>query len=227
MSLLKIGLITVVYPFYYAYLWVLDAPIYRRYPLLIWIECQMGIYYFFLYPFFRHLLEKIKTKKDLSELVYGETPYATLELALDTIRSYCSDFPKKMVFFDLGCGKGKLVFYMAHRYGIPSIGIDIIPTFIRYASSLSSRFLDLPATFLNQDILETDLSEGTLFFMASTCFLDTTHAKLSHCFSLLPKGIWLICTGAPIHHSDFEIIQEWQPHFSWGKGYLVLQRKTV
>ena len=224
MIAIRVLIFTFFYPVYALYLHVKEMPIYITYPRLAWIDCQLAVYYFFYYPFIRHLYQKIKTKKDISELVYGETPYHTLQKAIDCIQ-FKTNTLDQYQFLDLGCGKGKLVFYVALAYQLPSIGVDVIPTFIAKARQKQVPLCD----FIQADFTtlkdEVDWSIPTIVYTAGTCFLPDTQRAILHQCLRLPKGSWVISACEPMTHPDFKIMKEWHPHFGWGKGYLALNQK--
>lgn len=59
---------------------------------------------------------------------YEPTPYDVLDLCFDNIELAQDD-----CFVDFGCGKGRVVFYVNHRYHIDTLGIEINKDYIQDA----------------------------------------------------------------------------------------------
>lgn len=88
------------------------------------------------------------------------------------------------VFVDLGCGNGKVVlqFYLQTQVKY-SLGIEFSTTRFKQATEVKNKIILNPnkkiefirGNFLNKEI---DLSNGTIFYIASTCFSDKTMIKI-------------------------------------------------
>jgi SAM-dependent methyltransferase len=98
-------------------------------------------------------------------LTYGETPWKT---CVEIIKEL--EISKKDIFYDLGCGSGRLVFLFNRQFGIKSVGIDLIENFIKI-SNIVCKNLDLTKIkFINGNFLKKNLSDGTIFYITATCF---------------------------------------------------------
>jgi SAM-dependent methyltransferase len=220
--LIELVIVTFFHPFYALKLWVKELSIYKRYPKLALIDIRLWAYYFVFFPFFRHTYQKIKSKKDIAELVYGETPYITFKRVLADLQ-----ISEHTVFYDLGCGQGKLVFYVALVHGVSAYGIDIIPTFIKKAKILAAKYGIFNADFSKTDLFETDLTEATIVYVTWTCFLPPTRAKLIEKLvqELAPKTV-VITTSEPIKDHRFILLKKHFLPFSWGKGSVYVQERV-
>lgn len=88
------------------------------------------------------------------------------------------------VFVDLGCGNGKVVlqFYLQTQVK-HSLGIEFSTTRFKQAAEVKNKIVLNPnkkiefirGNFLNKEI---NLSHGTIFYIASTCFSDKTMIKI-------------------------------------------------
>lgn len=104
------------------------------------------------------------------------------------------------VFYDLGCGVGKLVFQVLLEGGVKkSIGIELSPTRIKYAKDAQEKLKDILSThkcgiidFLEQNMLDADLSDATALYVASTCFSDDVMTQLAKKLSTLKPGLRLV-----------------------------------
>lgn len=59
---------------------------------------------------------------------YEPTPYHVLDLCFDRV-----ELEKDDVFVDFGCGKGRVVFYVNHRFHISATGIEMNERYIQEA----------------------------------------------------------------------------------------------
>lgn len=99
---------------------------------------------------------------------YGPTPYAHLE-ALTSALSLNGDD----VFFDIGCGRGRVACFMAGKGARKIVGIEIFDKFIEQARANASVVSSLGGAHI--EILHCDaaavpsdvIDEGTVFYMYS------------------------------------------------------------
>lgn len=111
------------------------------------------------------------------------------------------------VFYDLGCGVGKLVFQVFLEGGVKkSIGIELSPTRIKYAKNVQNKLKDITSSddnrsldFYEQNILDADVSDATAIYIASTCFSDKMMTKLTKKLSQLKPGLrFVTLTKLPV-----------------------------
>ncbi len=102
-------------------------------------------------------------------------------------------------FYDLGCGVGKLVFQIFLEGGVQkSVGIELSPSRLQYAKKVHADIKHtIPAdnrilAFIEQNMLEADLSDATALYVASTCFSNDVMTKLAQKLSSLPAGTRLV-----------------------------------
>ena len=219
-SLWNLFYISITYPFYYIRVLLKEIPHYRETPLLGRIDFYFFYHYFFFYPFIKNIYEKHKTGLDVSELVYGETPYASFQEALNYI-----PLSHTSVFYDLGCGKGRLVFFVSEKYGIPCVGVDIMPTYIRIAQNTAIRNRLEDIEFIEENIFDTAIETATVVYLAWTCFGRDQKEELEEKLETLQPDSYVITTSTPITSPQFELVKTLVVPFSWGKGSMYIQRK--
>ncbi|MFA5879938.1 MAG: methyltransferase domain-containing protein [Candidatus Margulisiibacteriota bacterium] len=218
---LYIILLACINPFTSLYLFFRNVPYYIKNPLLLDLDFFYFYYYHVFYNFACYIQEKNKTGiKDIGELTYGETPYFSLAKVFKSI-----PIKKTDIFYDLGCGRGKLVFFVRKNYGIPSFGVDIIPTFIKVANKFAQIKKLKNIAFFEDDLKVFDFSKGTIFFMAWTCLNITTSKKITENLAKIPKTSFVITTSAPLNHPDFTITKKFKVLFTWGKGHIYINQK--
>lgn len=93
---------------------------------------------------------------------YTPIPYAVIEKMLDNLRLAPED-----VFVDLGCGKGRVICTVAARRLKKVVGVEIRQDLAAMAKE-NLKTLKLNNTsveIVNADVVNYDVSEGTVFFM--------------------------------------------------------------
>ena len=78
------------------------------------------------------------------------------ELNLEELRKigHNINIKKNDIFYDLGCGSGKINIYMALKYNIKSIGIEIIDKRINVGKSIKKRIKNKNIIFKNNDMFK-------------------------------------------------------------------------
>ncbi|MBM3198241.1 MAG: hypothetical protein FJZ58_03190 [Chlamydiae bacterium] len=137
-------------------------------------------------------------KQDLHN--YGETPLTSMH----TILSACS-LKKNDVFLDLGAGRGRLVLFVATLWNIQAEGIEQVPEFCRRIETLLP-LCSSPARIMNEDFLQSHLSQGSLLYFYALCLEDEVFYTMLDKMSLLP------CTTRIITVSF--ALEEYSPKFT-------------
>jgi len=72
---------------------------------------------------------------------------------------------KSDVFYDLGCGDGRLVFFVNKYFGLKSYGVELNPL-LHWFAILKSRHLKLKNThFIKKSFFDVDLSNATIIYL--------------------------------------------------------------
>ncbi len=107
--------------------------------------------------------ETIPTQtKDLEPdmVYYQKTPARIVFELVEKIH-----FPSNAVFVDLGAGLGQVAILVNLLAGITTIGIEFEPSLCAYATRCAVALQLSNVTFVNEDVRESELSTGTVFFM--------------------------------------------------------------
>jgi precorrin-6B methylase 2 len=122
---------------------------------------------------------------------YEPAKYGTLRILRRRIPVTPSD-----VFYDIGCGKGRVTCMFAHEHMQRVIGIEYLPELAaiaqRNADATSSR---TPIEIRQGDAGAQDYSDGTIFFLYNPFGADTMHRMLAQIHESLltrPRSIRLI-----------------------------------
>lgn len=137
-------------------------------------------------------------------LTYGEIEWS----ALKAIANYAKQSDQiKGKFYDLGCGRGRAVLYMALTGLFDlSVGIEVLPERVSLAQqalnhlkasipNAGSRVRLYEASFLNPAFKYKD---AKVVFLSNLCFDDNTQTALFSKLNLeMPKGSLVFCSRAP------------------------------
>jgi len=107
---------------------------------------------------------------------YGEI----LPVGVDRIINNIS-IDKNDVFFDLGCGCGKVVTQFYYQTCVKSSnGVEFSTTRFSQAQEIKEKIkiTDNRLNFYRSNFFNIDLSHGTIFYIASTCFNKETMKKI-------------------------------------------------
>jgi SAM-dependent methyltransferase len=138
-------------------------------------------------------------------LTYGEIEWPTLKLILEYTQKQtwpASGAPAR--FYDLGCGRGRAVLYMALAGPFEqSVGIEVLPERVSLAQqALAKLKTSIPsagakvrlyeASFLNPSFKYKD---ARVVFLSNLCFDNETQDALFKKLNLeMPKGSLLFCS---------------------------------
>lgn len=138
-------------------------------------------------------------------LTYGEVEWPTLKFMLDHAQKQEGMSPGR--FYDLGCGRGRAVLYMAMS-GLfeHSVGIEVLPERVSLAKDAlnklrasipiaGSRVKLFEASFLNPAFKYKD---ARVVFLSNMCFDNETQNAIFRKLNLeLPKGALVFCSRPP------------------------------
>lgn len=93
------------------------------------------------------------------DTVYGELNLDEIDKLFKIIEIKNND-----IFYDLGCGSGKINLYIALKYNIKSIGIEIIEKRFQVAKSIKKKVKNENIVFKQNDLFKENLSDGTIFY---------------------------------------------------------------
>ena len=147
-------------------------------------------------------------------LTYGEIEWPTLKLMLDYAQRQVNTSGR---FYDLGCGRGRAVLYMAMSGLFDySVGIEVLPERVSLAKeALNKLRASIPiagakvklfeASFLNPAFKYKD---ARVVFLSNMCFDSETQSVLFRKLNTeMPKGSLVFCSVAPTETlSAFETI---------------------
>jgi SAM-dependent methyltransferase len=210
-----------IYPFYWLYLTLRNLPNYVLAPRMLRLDMVLFFYYHVFFRSSAHRTQMEAAPRPIGELTYGETPYFALRRALRWVKPTKTD-----VFYDLGCGRGKLVFYMNQRFRMKAVGVDVIPEFVRVGNALAKRKGFSNVEFRQADLLSLPMDDATLVFVAGTSLEDDTQSRLFEKLETLRLGAHVITTSYSIRSEKFALLKILRVPFSWGVGHLFVHERV-
>jgi SAM-dependent methyltransferase len=162
----------------------------------------------------------LQKRGDKNIYAYGETPLTVYEEIGKRCTLQATDH-----FIDLGAGRGRGVFFCAHRFGCNATGIEWIPEFVALAKKI-----DAPRVqFYCQDFFQADLQKATVIYLYGTCLEDDAILQLIKTFQKLPSGVKLVTVSFSLAEYDqtdhFLQKSQFTARFPWGKGEIFIQEK--
>jgi predicted RNA methylase len=138
-------------------------------------------------------LDSIKTinafKDNPYHSVYGEITENSVENIVEKFKNY---FNNETVFYDLGCGFGKMVIHIGIKYGVKkSCGVELFKGRIDCGKELKETYCnDLDnIQLIEGDFLKIDLSDATVVYMDNTMYESELTLKV---LDKIPKNCLFI-----------------------------------
>jgi len=109
------------------------------------------------------------------------------------------------IVIDLGCGKGRVLWFVATRRKLRKvIGVEIDPALVQIArENMAKAKLRTPVTIIEGDAARADLSEGTVYFMFNPFGEETLRRVLENISSSLedhPRSIRILYEHPVLAH---------------------------
>jgi len=133
-------------------------------------------------------------------LTYGETLFFSAWKVFTL-----AGITEKDVFYDLGSGIGKVVFFCNILYGIEAFGVEIIPTFVEYSNRIKEELAFDKVTFIEGNFLDLDISKGTVFFIVATAFDSVTRENLAEKFREVQEGTRIVTVSYILEGEHLEV----------------------
>jgi len=127
---------------------------------------------------------------------YGETGYESIDELVEFFREHFND---ETVFYDLGSGIGKIVFHIGLKYNLKkACGIEFSKERHSKAEQLKVEYeIDDNVTFINDNILDCDISDATVIYIDNTLFPTKIDSEI---YKLIPPNC-LVLTRKRIRES--------------------------
>lgn len=160
-------------------------------------------------------------EKNGGNATYGEITFSGVKTLIKELHLTAAD-----VFYDLGCGVGKMVVQVYLDSPVKkAIGIELSSKRHSDAQRVKDLLLETEVLeagrvldFHHADILNVNLSDATVLYLASTCFSDEFMRKLTNKFAKeIPKTIRII-TLRPLPDNDtFILVKTYDLPMTWSE----------
>ncbi|HEY9842323.1 MAG TPA: methyltransferase domain-containing protein [Candidatus Obscuribacterales bacterium] len=184
------------------------------------VDHALNLRYFHPSQFMLALREGLRIEKPetIYRLTYGETTFFGIRAALKAVGAKSGE-----VFYDLGCGTGRNVFYAAVACGMQAVGIDLLPSFVNNGKALATQFDLKDVSFLEQNIFVTDLKSADVVYITANCYDAETMPQLVKRLDDLRPGARVISTHRSIPSPRLRILRHQLLPFSWGVDKMFYQ----
>lgn len=164
----------------------------------------------------------LKHKREEDLYTYGETPLFTFE----KMAKAAGITPLDRVL-ELGCGRGRGVFFLAHFYNCNVVGIERIPQFVKLASHVADRHQIENVTFKCADMFKMDWPEVSVIYLYGTCLRDSEIKGVIKKLKTFPKGTRILSVSYSLIEYDkdeaFKLEKRFPVSFPWGETEAFLQ----
>jgi SAM-dependent methyltransferase len=158
------------------------------------------------------------------EFTYGETPLTTFAKIAQETRITPND-----TVYELGCGRGRVCFWLNKFIGCKVTGVDLVDDFIVRAKRIQRKLDVKGIEFKVENFLHTDIKNASVVYLYGTCLEDDTIKKLIKHFKGLPSGARVITVSYALSdYTDekiFETMKRFPASFTWGEGDVYIQVK--
>lgn len=205
-------LTAIFHPFFRFWIFILNLPLYIRDPFLALYQTDRFLSYWIrripklLFPFFI-------ANQSPEELTSGDTPYSTLHSLFNQV-----PHPENFNFFDLGCGDGHLLPFVARQYRIKALGLEINEEEYRRGQNKLDRYGFKQVELVYDNFLNAPIQGPAIIFVAATCLSDETLEKLENKLRVLKDPVWLFSVSVPFTIPGWFFVRHQKMPFCWGMG---------
>lgn len=161
---------------------------------------------------------------DQVQKIWGETFFSTLDDVARAVRLNEND-----VMYELGCGRGRGVFWLNAFHGCRVVGVEINPVFMKIATRIRDRVQADGVEFITANLLDLDYSPASVIYLYGTAFSDAALRQLMKRFATLRPGARVASVSARLgRYSNtplFELEQTIQGKFLWGRADIFIYRR--
>ncbi len=153
---------------------------------------------------------------------YGETPIPVLARIAEAL-----SLDRKDHIIDLGCGRGRGVFFLSFLTGCKATGIDWVPLFIERAEQIGKKArYPLNSEFFCSAWGDADLSQASCLYLYGTSLEDEEIRALLACLERLSPTTQIVTVSYPLsdYSPHFVTVKQWTDTFAWGKGEIYVNR---
>jgi len=186
------------------------------------IDVFQKLIYAFINPY--RISKKFLVRNNFQDVhMYGETPIALFSGLLKK-----SGLNKKDIFFEMGCGRGRLCYFVSSFYKCSVVGIEQVPTFVKILRFLKKIARIKNFKIVNKNMFDVDYSHASFIYLYGTCLKDDEIYKLTNKFKNLKKNTKILTISVPLsnHDESFKLLKKHKVILPWGKTFAYLLLKV-
>lgn len=155
----------------------------------------------------------------MSNGIYGETP-------LPVFAQIAQELNENDTVIELGCGRGRGVFFLSQLVGCKVLGVDCVPFFIQTAQAVQTA---LPVQFQCAAMENVVFSRATAVYLYGTCLTDEEMDVLATRFETMQPGAKVITVSFPLsdYSTKFRTHKQFTATFPWGEGEIYISLKEA
>lgn len=153
---------------------------------------------------------------------YGETPLTSLEKIFKHI-----PLQKESVILDLGCGRGRGVFFLYHWLGCRVKGIDWVPHFIDKAQHIADAENCNIELICGNMLQYFPFSDTNVIYLAWTCMEENERLQLEKALETTNPNTLILTVSYPLESKKFNIDKTLLVSFPWGKSKVFFQKRVT
>jgi SAM-dependent methyltransferase len=151
----------------------------------------------------------------IEQAPYGETPFFSMKRMIKIF-----EIEPHQTLLELGCGSGKLSFWIASQIGCKVVGIDHMPLFIEVAQTAKAEagFKDSEIMFTCESLEQASFDSIDVIYFYGTGLGDTVYLQLCGRLRKMKSPPWVITVGGPLSEYDdcFRVMQKVPVAYAWG-----------
>ncbi len=152
--------------------------------------------------------------------IYGETGVLTAKLLLQEV-----EIRKYSLIYDLGCGRGTFLFAANFLFSLRGVGVELFTPYITHGLKLKKALKVGGIHFVNDNILNVDLSPADIIFFAGTTFERKVLEEVWKNMKEIKPGAVVISVHHKMPEDDFVMFYEGKFPFSWGTDQVYYYKK--
>lgn len=155
------------------------------------------------------------------EFTYGEIEFIPMVPVFRSLQ-----ISPNSVFWDLGCGTGKLLLSMHLLFPDLQIkGVEYLESLYLQCISNLSKIPTNQITVIHGDLQEVDWSDADIIYCANLCFPASLNESLKQkCLKLKPKTILILLQSLSI--PKFDLLNQYDVEMTWGNATVYIYQNS-
>jgi hypothetical protein len=175
------------------------------------VELCYWLFYTFRFMPLDIMMQAARLDRPFSDFKYGDTPWFT---SYDILKE-AGVCPQDKLF-DLGSGRGKVVFMGNLGFGCEATGVELLPVYTKIGRRIVKTLGTDSISFWQKDFLNVDISTASVVYACAAAMASETLEDLLLLVNQLSPGARWISVGWKSEHEQLKLTEEKEYFFSWG-----------